>query len=147
MSCLLFRRARGGTRGALQGARARRSRAAGVVRLGVEMLSALDDLRRWFAALPPPPTPVHWAWVESELGFALPSDYKEFCDRFGGCRVQWLFVHAPFGQRMLTDGKDLVEGRFGLSLYDYRGALGWPDFQNLLLWGEIDSDPLLCWDK
>jgi len=111
------------------------------------MSSPLADLRRWFRDLPPPPTPVDWAWAESELGFALPSDYKEFCDLFGGCRINYLFVHAPLAQRTLSDGIELVRGYFGLSLYEYREAPGWPDYQRLLLWGEIDSEKLLCWDR
>jgi SMI1 / KNR4 family (SUKH-1) len=80
------------------------------------MSSALEDLRRWLGALPPPPAPVDWAWVESELGFVLPSDYKEFCDRFGGCRIQWLFVHAPGGPRTISDGKELLTVLFEMPL-------------------------------
>ena len=118
-----------------------------LTQLGADVSPALDDLRRWLAALPPPPTSVDWTWVESGLGFVLPTDYKEFCDRFGGCRIQWLFVHAPLGQRTLTHGKELLQALFEMPLSGYRAAPGWPDYTTLLLWGEIDSDPVLCWDR
>jgi hypothetical protein len=26
-------------------------------------------------------------------------------------------------------------------------APNWPDYEQLLLWGEIDGDPVLCWDR
>jgi hypothetical protein len=38
---------------------------------------------------------VDWSAVESELGMALPSDYKEFVDWFGACWIQHLNVCAP----------------------------------------------------
>lgn len=59
------------------------------------MTSALDDLRRWFRELPRPASAVDWSAVESELGTALPSDYKEFVDWFGACWIQHLNVCAP----------------------------------------------------
>jgi hypothetical protein len=111
------------------------------------MSSAMTELGRWLRAVPPPPAPVDWALVESGIGSALPSDYKEFCDRFGGCRIQRLFVHAPGGQRTISDGQTLVEGFFDLPLFDYREDPDWPDYRGLLLWAEINSYTLLCWDR
>ena len=112
------------------------------------MTSALDDLTRWFREMPRPVSSVDCSSVESELGTALPSDYKEFVNRFGACWVQHLNVCAPgSSRRTISDGLYLLEAFFNLGLAEYRGAPGWPDHTKLLLWGDIDSDPVLCWDR
>ena len=53
-------------------------------------------MQELLARVTPEPTRIDWERVEGWLATALPSDYRELCDRFGSLFVGgWLWIHAP----------------------------------------------------
>ena len=63
---------------------------------------SIMSLELLLKVLPPPIEPYGidpgetWAKAEDELGIRLPSDYRQFVDRYGtGCIDGFLWVHSP----------------------------------------------------
>ncbi|MGP3973187.1 SMI1/KNR4 family protein [Streptomyces sp. 8N114] len=125
--------------------------------------SRLDRLSRHFA-LPdaeagttppsaPAPVPVDWPAVESWLGVALPSDYKELVTGYGPLDIgEYVWVHAPCVQQGRFDYGDWLRDTHRQTRINSRGATpeGPPPFHpapgGLLAWGETRGSAVLFWD-
>lgn len=103
--------------------------------------------------LPPPAEPRNnvgdWAEVEADLGTALPSDYKEFTERYGTVKIcDYFVVHTAFPwkedfkQFLLTYHRQydkVVMGRSKIPYPDYPAAGG------LLPFAGTDSADVFSW--
>ncbi|WP_456242764.1 SMI1/KNR4 family protein [Actinopolyspora lacussalsi] len=108
------------------------------------MASSLDRLR--MLLLPPEvaPAPQPWEDVERRLGVALPNDYKEFMETYGGGTIEEFLIFLSYSQSfeaaMGWKGRDLEEIRMSPEDVFPGGAVE-EGKVNLLPWAyTIDGD-------
>ena len=114
------------------------------------MQSHIEELQQ---ILPPPNSPKNntgdWAAVESSLGIALPSDYKEFTKSYGSVKIcNYLIIHTAFPwsdeckEFLLTLNQEydaVVNGRSNIPYPDFPATGG------LLPFGGTDSADIFSW--
>ncbi len=106
----------------------------------------------------------HWDLVEDELGFSIPTDYKEIVTRVGAFQA-WGFVSvtAPGCEnlnlnlletvkskslllRLIKEGLEEIRQSSGLSApYEINRPV-WPEPNGLVSWGYTDNADALSWD-
>jgi hypothetical protein len=108
--------------------------------------------------LVPPESPVEsgnvdaWPSLEKLLGFALPSDYKEFVNRYGsGSISDFLYVHNPFSKNRygnLVQGASPILDAYKTSRptfpKEYQFPV-YPDKGGVYPWGSTDNGDELHW--
>jgi hypothetical protein len=104
--------------------------------------------------LTPPPAVPHgatgdWDAVESELGLALPADFKAAIELYGaGYFAEFITLLTPFGpdllrplaRRLLTDEQSFRAAHPDRCPYPF-----YPEFGGLLPWAGTDNGDRLCW--
>ncbi len=118
------------------------------------------SLERLTTILPPPArplntgTPDEWAAAERALGFALPTDYKQFTDVYGtGVVADFIVVLNPFvplSTDNLVRGADTWLEFLRLARKRNRKAVPYPLYpepEGLFPWGTTDKEQTLLWHR
>lgn len=105
--------------------------------------------------MPPPnvvPVNAGWNLIEEEVGFSLPSDYKEFIDAYGtGCISNFIWVFNPFSQNKALNNHAV---QYHMWAYqdlksNYPEHYPIPNFPNegsFYPWGGTDNGDCLAWE-
>ncbi len=118
----------------------------------------VETIQRLREIMPPPEhpyaagTPDAWLPVETQLGFTLPHDYKEFINAYGSGRIAHLVsVNSPFDPRQGTNLMQAAESELG----SFRQARArdvaecpyplYPDPEGLFPWGTDAQEHALFW--
>ncbi|MGO1056255.1 hypothetical protein [Crossiella sp. CA198] len=121
-------------------------------------VTAADDLWEYFGDVPGVPASIDWDLIEAELGSPLPSDYREFCERYPSVRVNEKFVimhpvclsregdllfRVPRILDTFRDMRSVGRDSFPLPIFPERGGVlpwGFDEDQGFYFWKTV-GDP------
>lgn len=94
------------------------------------------------------PEPVGWSDVEDQFGFALPSDYKLFIDRYGPGDFGDIRVCSPGaapGDYHLFNLLDRIQRRPAINSRPRKDPPVFPDEAGIVAWGEASDGTICAW--
>lgn len=114
----------------------------------MQWVDRLQDVTGWQE----PRWECDWRSVESDLGMALPGDYKELCDRFGpGYFSRYIWVVPGMGQESVLYWRQVYKEIFeenpaGAELiFNPYKPCGVDGQNGLLAWGMSEADGRFFW--